>query len=902
MKFKRGLLVFLAIALFFLIISSVSAEFLSVSELVQSEWINAALLFLVVFNFVLFVLKDVFKGSYGAAIVIAIVVGLASSLAVVYYFGAFLADVGVWLLVVFVVAIAILVFRLTRKSKATGIAFWILGIVSAAWLAFLHKPACPPVGPFPEYICQILDILAIVFLIICLIKLIKWFIMLFKRKGDCSGGGRRRGGGDGDDGKPGNLTGYVRDRTTNRGISGATVEVHGGRTGQQTTTDSSGHYNLQLPGRKIKLFNKPYGVQASASGFESGMARVMIRAGRATHQDFYLNPTSTPGMPQIVTFTAVPNPVTASGNTTNLRWNVRDVNEIQIQQQGATIHHLNGIPGNHVGNHNSNPVTANPTRFRLMATNARGSVQREVVVPIGGTPPPGDHLLEVEQYIDGHVDVARAAGEIRIRPGNYPHVRSPSVPFTWVRENDPPYRFDHWEVENLTTHARVRHPRGARGAINFRRDMDDNYRVEGHFVTHHAGDPEITSLRANPHNLPAPGNTRIEWQTRNADEVYIDGIGRVATGAAAANGSRVINNVSATTTYHVSAKNTTTGKTSPKKDVTVTVGSTPPDSVHLVVTYDSNEGSVRRQGIGGGILTSGVAYTFRRSDAIVIMATPNPGYSFPIKWRVFQNGKTYNTNGPLPIHVLWKNDAILKTKDTIQIHVDFSSSGGGTNTFTVSNSSVRKGQTIVFSWSSRRDVNSIILILEKGKQLRLNKSGSHSYTPEDSFRAWAFFRDSHDRIVEKKHIDIRVSETSNQKSLPPGSQYRKALPPGERKQLEEEEKRLVLEDKHYERLYAEKTREKEMLEEKAKRLEKYLRDIIHKKTELRMERLQNQKNHQKPDHDLDQRIRSAEVEAKKTKDEIKDYERQIVNLQNLLKKYKKEIESRKRRMQKRGLR
>jgi len=298
MKFKRGILVFLALALLLLIISNSSAAFLSIQSIVESPWVNAALLFLLVFNFVLMIFRDVFRGSYGAAVIIAIVVGLGASLGVTYYFGAFLSKIGVWLLIIFVVAIAILVFRLTRRGGAgTGIVFWILGVSSVAWLAFIHKEVCPPVGGLPDNVCQVLDVLAIIILIICLIRLIKWVIKLFRRdnrQGQGRDGGRRRGE---NDGNPGNLTGYVRDRTTGTGISGASVEVHGGRVGQSAMTDASGHYSLTLPGRRFRnplrrwpLRRPNYRVVANASGYDSDEYNVMINAGRATRQDFHLRP------------------------------------------------------------------------------------------------------------------------------------------------------------------------------------------------------------------------------------------------------------------------------------------------------------------------------------------------------------------------------------------------------------------------------------------------------------------------------------------------------------------------------------------------------------------------------------------------------------------------------------
>lgn len=283
MKTKRGVLIFLALAIFLITLTGVLAEPFSIQALVESEWVNAALIFLLVFNVVLFVVRDIFRGNYGATIIISIIVALASSLGAIYYFGPFLAKVGLWLLVIFVIAIALLLFRLARKSKAGGIMFWILGLASIAWLAFLHNNVCPPVGSLPQNICQVLDVLAIIILIICFIRLIIWLFKLFGVKPVTPT----------NPGRPGNLAGFVRERNPdpNRrvGISGASVEVHGGEVRESTMTDDSGHYGIPLPGRG--LFAVRYAVRASASGYSPETHDVGIRSGRTTPQDFYLKPT-----------------------------------------------------------------------------------------------------------------------------------------------------------------------------------------------------------------------------------------------------------------------------------------------------------------------------------------------------------------------------------------------------------------------------------------------------------------------------------------------------------------------------------------------------------------------------------------------------------------------------------
>ncbi len=197
---KRGQLYLSLVFVFFvaLVFNMNSVLALSIGDLIQSEWVNAALVFLLLFNFVITIFRDVFKSNYGAAVVISLVVAIAGSLSVVYYFGAFLSKIGLWLLILFVVAIALLMMRFMKGNKGK-IGFIVLGVGSILWLAWLQKILCPPFGQLPFNVCQVLDVLSLIILAVVVVKIIIWLIRWATGANLHLGGGR----GGWDDGKPG---------------------------------------------------------------------------------------------------------------------------------------------------------------------------------------------------------------------------------------------------------------------------------------------------------------------------------------------------------------------------------------------------------------------------------------------------------------------------------------------------------------------------------------------------------------------------------------------------------------------------------------------------------------------------------------------------------------------------
>jgi hypothetical protein len=153
-----------------------SFQGISLSDLANSEWANAALIFLLIFSVCIFVLRDVFKNSYGAAVIVAIVMGAIGGLGIIYFYGPIIPIIAPWLLVIIIVVILL---GLWRFFKGVAAMKWIALALSLLWLLYVRQNACPPTGRFSAEACQILDFLAIAIL---LIVVLGWLIQLAMRK------------------------------------------------------------------------------------------------------------------------------------------------------------------------------------------------------------------------------------------------------------------------------------------------------------------------------------------------------------------------------------------------------------------------------------------------------------------------------------------------------------------------------------------------------------------------------------------------------------------------------------------------------------------------------------------------------------------------------------------------
>jgi len=174
---KRGFVLVALVLLSCILFSSLaSAQFenFSISAFAQNEWVNAALIFLLMFSFLWFVFQRVFKSAPGAALVASIVFGIIASFGIVYYYGAVIGRFGNIFLLLLVAAIVFLLWLQLRRFKIS--LFFILLAVTLVWLFYARGQLCPPLGILPQELCLLLDTAAIVILLVSVVKLIIWLI------------------------------------------------------------------------------------------------------------------------------------------------------------------------------------------------------------------------------------------------------------------------------------------------------------------------------------------------------------------------------------------------------------------------------------------------------------------------------------------------------------------------------------------------------------------------------------------------------------------------------------------------------------------------------------------------------------------------------------------------------
>lgn len=165
----------LAIVAFILFIGTASAQLdfggkISMKDLAQNEYVNIALVFLLVFSVVLFAIRDVFKRSYGAAVVIALVVGMMGALGVFYFYGPIIPAVAAWVIIAALIVIALILVRFFRQMRGL---IWILAVLALIWFFVTRKNVCG-VERWSHDLCLVIDFIAISILIIAV------FYILFR--------------------------------------------------------------------------------------------------------------------------------------------------------------------------------------------------------------------------------------------------------------------------------------------------------------------------------------------------------------------------------------------------------------------------------------------------------------------------------------------------------------------------------------------------------------------------------------------------------------------------------------------------------------------------------------------------------------------------------------------------
>ncbi|MEM4641008.1 MAG: hypothetical protein QXW65_00590 [Candidatus Pacearchaeota archaeon] len=155
---KRGLVFFVLAAFIFISTTDLVSAQISLTNLLSNEWFNAGLLFLLIFILCLLALKKVFSASYGTALIISLILGIAGSFSIIAKYGLIFQKFDWWVLLLIALLIISLLMMSSRSKKAAAIIF--LFTVSIAWFAFGQKVFCPPRGTLPSNACTLLNVLA----------------------------------------------------------------------------------------------------------------------------------------------------------------------------------------------------------------------------------------------------------------------------------------------------------------------------------------------------------------------------------------------------------------------------------------------------------------------------------------------------------------------------------------------------------------------------------------------------------------------------------------------------------------------------------------------------------------------------------------------------------------------
>lgn len=146
--------------------------------IVTNEWVNTAIIFLLVFTVCLFVLKDIFKRSYGSAVIVSFTMALIGSFGLIYRYGPIIPKLAPWVVVLFFVVIA---FGLWRVLKNKAMIVWILFAFSLFWLFYGREKICVE-RLTPQTICFLIDFVSVLAFILFLIYLLFSLLKVLTKK------------------------------------------------------------------------------------------------------------------------------------------------------------------------------------------------------------------------------------------------------------------------------------------------------------------------------------------------------------------------------------------------------------------------------------------------------------------------------------------------------------------------------------------------------------------------------------------------------------------------------------------------------------------------------------------------------------------------------------------------
>ncbi|MCS7134384.1 MAG: hypothetical protein NZ889_00795 [Candidatus Pacearchaeota archaeon] len=149
---KRG---FFLLMVFVLSIKLASAQQISITNLLSNEWFNAGLLFLIIFVCCLIVLKRIFRASYGVAVIMSLILGIAGSFSIIAKYGLIFQKFDFWAFFLIFLIVLALVMLSSRTKRAGAIIF--LFTIGIAWFAYGKEIFCPPKGTLSSNTCTLLN-------------------------------------------------------------------------------------------------------------------------------------------------------------------------------------------------------------------------------------------------------------------------------------------------------------------------------------------------------------------------------------------------------------------------------------------------------------------------------------------------------------------------------------------------------------------------------------------------------------------------------------------------------------------------------------------------------------------------------------------------------------------------
>jgi len=152
-----------------------ASALLTIKDISESFSFNWVILFLVIFFACWIVLKDVFKSSQGAAIIISVVLAIGGSIGFLYKYGLIVPRLDLFVLLI-IIGLIIFIIRSIAKKGQDNVVNILLFAIPVIWFIFIRDKVTFLINP------MVLNVLNGVFAIILVIGIILLVLSLIKPK------------------------------------------------------------------------------------------------------------------------------------------------------------------------------------------------------------------------------------------------------------------------------------------------------------------------------------------------------------------------------------------------------------------------------------------------------------------------------------------------------------------------------------------------------------------------------------------------------------------------------------------------------------------------------------------------------------------------------------------------